>query len=43
MTWMAQLDDNGLGSPEDPDAAADWDRRAAEAGAPLASSTAGST
>jgi hypothetical protein len=36
MTWMAQLDDNGLGSPEvDPDHAAHWDRRAAEAGDPV--------
>lgn len=35
MTWMSQLDDNGLGAPEDPDAAADWDRRAAEAGDPI--------
>lgn len=35
MTWMAQLDDNGLGAPEDPAAAASWDRRAAEAGDPV--------
>ena len=35
MTWMSQLDDNGLGAPEDPDAAADWDLRAAEAGDPV--------
>lgn len=35
MTWMGQLEDNGLGAPEDPDAAADWDRRAAEAGDPV--------
>lgn len=35
MTWMSQLDDNGLGAPEDPDAAASWDRRAAEAGDPV--------
>lgn len=32
MTWMGWLDDNGLGAPEDPDSAAEWDRRAAEAG-----------
>ncbi|WP_422366861.1 tetratricopeptide repeat protein [Pelagibius sp.] len=32
MTWMSQLDDNGLGGPEDPVAAAEWDRRAADAG-----------
>ncbi len=35
MTWMSQLDDNGLGAPEDPDAAAEWDRMAAEAGDPV--------
>ncbi len=35
MTWMSQLDDNGLGASEDPDAAAMWDRRAAEAGDPV--------
>lgn len=32
MTWMSQLDDNGLGAAEDPARAAAWDRRAAEAG-----------
>ncbi|MDD8022654.1 MAG: tetratricopeptide repeat protein [Paracoccaceae bacterium] len=35
MTWMSQLDDNGLGGPLDPQAAADWDRQAAEAGDPV--------
>lgn len=35
MTWMSQLEDNGLGAPEDPDAAANWDRKAAEAGDPV--------
>lgn len=36
MTWMAQLDDNGLGKPEEsPERAADWDRMAAEAGDPV--------
>lgn len=35
MTWMSQLDDNGLGAPEDPAAASEWDRRAAEAGDPV--------
>ncbi len=35
MTWMSQLDDNGLGGPENPDAAAEWDRRAAAAGDPV--------
>lgn len=32
MTWMGQLDNNGLGGAYDPDAAAQWDRRAAESG-----------
>lgn len=32
MTWMGQLEDNGLGGPEDPDAAARWDRMAADQG-----------
>ncbi|MGB0695243.1 MAG: tetratricopeptide repeat protein [Rhodospirillaceae bacterium] len=32
MTWMAWLEDNGFGGPENPDAAADWDRRAMETG-----------
>jgi hypothetical protein len=35
MTWMSQLDDNGLGGVENPDAAAEWDRKAAEAGDPV--------
>jgi hypothetical protein len=35
MTWMSQLDDNGLGAPENPEGAAAWDRRAAEAGDPV--------
>lgn len=35
MTWMSQLDDNGLGAPEDPGRAAEWDRRAADAGDPV--------
>lgn len=35
MTWMSQLDDNGLGAPEDPRRAAAWDRQAAEAGDPV--------
>ena len=35
MTWMSQLDNNGLGGAYDPDAAADWDRQAAEAGDPV--------
>lgn len=35
MTWMGQLENNGLGGPYDPEAAAEWDRRAAEAGDPI--------
>ncbi len=35
MTWMSQMDNNGLGAPEDPDAAAEWDKRAADAGDPI--------
>lgn len=35
MTWMSQLDDNGLGGPEDPAAAAAWNARAAAAGDPV--------
>lgn len=35
MTWMSQLDNNGLGAEYDPDSAADWDRRAAQAGDPV--------
>ena len=37
MTWMSQLDDNGLGATENPDRAAAWDRQAAEAGDPVGS------
>jgi hypothetical protein len=36
MTWMGQLDDNGLGiGRENPEGAANWDRLAAEAGDPV--------
>lgn len=35
MTWMSQLDDVGLGGPQDLEAAAEWNRRAAEAGDPV--------
>lgn len=35
MTWMGQLDNNGLGAAYDPDAAAEWDRRAADLGDPV--------
>ena len=35
MTWMSQLDNNGLGGEYDPDASAAWDRRAADLGDPV--------
>ncbi len=35
MTWMSYLENNGLGGRPNPEAAADWDRRAAEAGDPI--------
>ena len=35
MTWMSQLDDNGLGGAQDLEAATEWNRRAAEAGDPV--------
>lgn len=35
MTWMSQLDNNGLGGDYNPDAAAEWDRQAAELGDPV--------
>lgn len=35
MTWLSQLDNNGLAGPYDPDSAAEWSRRAAEAGDPI--------
>ncbi|MEM7644615.1 MAG: sel1 repeat family protein [Pseudomonadota bacterium] len=35
MTWMGQMDNNGLAGEYDPEAATDWDRRAAEAGDPV--------
>ncbi|SHH36762.1 tetratricopeptide repeat protein [Marivita hallyeonensis] len=35
MTWMSQLENNGLGGEYNPDASAEWDRRAAEAGDPV--------
>ena len=35
MTWMSQLENNGLGGDYDPDASTEWDRRAAEAGDPV--------
>ncbi len=35
MTWMSYLESNGLGGAVNPEAAAEWDRRAAEAGSPV--------
>ena len=35
MTWMSQLDNNGLGGDYNPDAAANWDLKAAELGDPV--------
>lgn len=35
MTWMSQMDNNGLGGEYDPDASAGWDKRAADAGDPV--------
>lgn len=35
MTWMSYLEDNGFGGPENPDAAAEYDRMAAERGDPV--------
>ena len=36
MTWLSWMADNGLAGPEDPAAAAEWDRRAAELGSEVA-------
>ena len=35
MTWMSQMENNGLGGEYNPEASADWDRRAAESGDPV--------
>ena len=35
MTWMSYMEDNGFGGEYNPDAAAEWDRRAAELGDPV--------
>jgi TPR repeat protein len=35
MTWMSYMDTNGFGGRENAQAAAEWDRRAAEAGDPI--------
>lgn len=32
MTWLSWMEDNGLAGPEDPEAAAYWDKRAMELG-----------
>lgn len=32
MTWLSWMEDNALAGPEDPEAAAHWDRRAMELG-----------
>ncbi|MBV2360867.1 sel1 repeat family protein [Thalassococcus sp. CAU 1522] len=35
MTWMSYMEQNGNGGEFNPDAAAEWDRQAAEAGDPV--------
>ena len=35
MTWMGYMDQNGFGGDYDPEAMAEWNRRAAEAGDPV--------
>ena len=35
MTWMSYMEDNGFGGEYNPVAAAEWDRKAAEAGDPV--------
>ncbi|WP_425093046.1 tetratricopeptide repeat protein [Tropicimonas sp. S265A] len=35
MTWMSQMENNAMGGDYNPDASAEWDRRAAEAGDPV--------
>lgn len=35
MTWMSHFENNGIGGDYNPVAAAEWDRRAAEAGDPV--------
>ena len=35
MTWVSQMENNSLGGDYNPDEAAEWDRRAAEAGDPV--------
>ncbi len=36
MTWMSYLEQNGFGAAEDPAAAAEWNRKAATKGDPIA-------
>ncbi len=36
MTWMSYMEQNGFGADEDAEAAAEWNRKAAEMGDPLA-------
>ena len=36
MTWLSWMEDNGLGAPENPEAAAELDRRAMELGSEVA-------
>lgn len=36
MTWLSWMEDNGLAGPENPEAAANWDRRAMELGSEVA-------
>ncbi|MDA7424361.1 tetratricopeptide repeat protein [Thalassococcus lentus] len=35
MTWMSYMENNGFGGEYNPDASAEWDRRAAEMGDPV--------
>lgn len=35
MTWMSQLENNGMGGEYNPDVSANWDQRAAAAGDPV--------
>ena len=35
MTWMSYMENNGFGGDYNPDASAEWDRRAAEQGDPV--------
>lgn len=36
MTWMSYMEQNGFGKKEDPEASAEWNRKAAEMGDPIA-------